>query len=89
MLVTVEEAKEKKCQETMRWNDAPYGQSRFHSDYCHGSNCMAWRWAIENDLIDDNGKYRVVSLKNKSGERLGYCGKCTVPEIIKEDLTKE
>lgn len=41
-------------------------------DYCHGSNCMAWRWAEP----EPKAEYRTTGgvLKNEAPKRRGRCG---------------
>lgn len=64
MIVTEEEAKKKRCQETM--------QHVRETRNCLGSACMAWRWNDSLDLIDQ-------MVAERAGTRLGFCGKAGKP----------
>lgn len=64
MIVTEEEAKKKRCQETM--------QHVRETRNCIGSACMAWRW----QMIDDGDSLHVARWV-KSDK--GFCGKAGKP----------
>lgn len=65
MIVTEDEAKTKRCHQSMGFEKQPA-----YPSHCMGSACMAWRWL-------DSVEYRD---EPRAGNRLqGYCGKAGRP----------
>lgn len=75
MIVTEEEAKTKRCHETL----APVGTADrvWHdSGPCIGSACMAWRWANDAQYAESGIEEKFLGDPNFIA---GYCGKAGKP----------
>jgi hypothetical protein len=74
MILTEEEAKTKRCQESFGFPTQPAFPS-----HCIGSACMAWRWKWFVTGGQPDGSVTHHHTLASNGDKLGYCGKAGQP----------